>query len=394
MAFNILVVQFRKSQWIPGLILFMIVLLSPIPLQGQSFAPSRCLSTSPVNLEECFREFLESGLEDISAWFNFVEEQKNKGTLYYNQETGLFRIHKDKPQEKPFKQQTVPERLPAEETLLRRESRKSVEVPYLSSGGWINVLTFRPFLDGHIDVTKRVLARAFKFNYAAQKVAADASKDPDFYAWTIDAAHAQTPADRIGRVDTTNLGKDAQAIKNFGLWLSNNIKSVKRYCDSEEVTYALYALGYSLHAVQDLAAHNGRTFAEHSWNSYCPNVECDNNLPQSPKEGDPDDDESNIALAELYSIHFLSDVRDAVGYDCWTKMKFYDGPQLSWSEKRTIFKLEWSLSLKEYLSYREARFAFAKSNKGPEYKVRWLVSNADRADDGIVSTLWKAHLKQ
>jgi len=331
---------------------------------------------------------LESGIDDISVWFDLFEEQKNKGRIYYNQESNLFRIHSAEPEKKPFKQKTEPGRELQQETFVRRESRQNVEVPYLSSGGWINVLTFRPFLDGHIDVTKRVLARAFKFYHPAQLIAADGSKDPDFYAWTDDAAHAQTPADANGHVDVTNLAQDKTAIQNFAKWLTNLIKGVKARCESDEPRYALYALGYALHAVQDLAAHNGRTFAEHSWNSYCPNPECDSSRPKTDKEGDPDDNESNISLAEVYSIRFLGDVRRVVGDDCWTKMKVYDGPQLSWFDKRSTFGLRWSLSLKQYLTYRDARFAFAKSSKGPEYRIRWLPTEADRNDEQKFSSLW------
>ena len=110
MHLDILVAQFLKFYRPPGLLLCIILLLSPVPLASQTFAPSRCLSKPPANLEECFREFLESGIDDISVWFKFVEEQKSKKTIYYNQETGLFRIHKDKPQETPFKQHPLPER--------------------------------------------------------------------------------------------------------------------------------------------------------------------------------------------------------------------------------------------------------------------------------------------
>jgi hypothetical protein len=336
---------------------------------------------------------LESGVEDISMWFKFLEEQKRGDKLYYNQETNLFRIHQTKPAEKLFKQESRRGQESGEETLLRREARQYVEVPYLSSGGWINVLTFRPFLDGHIDVTKRVLAKEFKFYYEAQTIAADASKDPDFYAWPEDAAHAQTPAGESGRVEENNVGRGKQAIQTFANWLSNGVKNVKTYCDRNEPKYALYALGYTLHAVQDLAAHNGRTFAEHSWNSYCSNAECDSSRPHSTKEGDPDDDEDNISLAEIYSTQFLSAVRAVINEDCWTKMKAYDGPQLSWSEKRSTFGLKWSLSLAAYLKYKEARFAFARSNMGPEYRVRWL-ADADRKDVKLLADLWGNLVKQ
>lgn len=369
--------------------LFTLFLLTAFPLasaNGQSFTSPKCALKLPVDIDECFEEFLESGREDSTQWFVFLN--LNRPKLWYNQETRQFRIHNEEPLKQPFKYQPrwgVSEEL--DETLLLRESRRNVEVPYLSSGGWINVLTLKPSLDGHSDVTKRILARTFKYNYQAQLVAAEASQDPDFYAWPEDPAHAQTPADGNGRVADADVGHGKQAIKEFRRWLSDRVKNLRLYCERGEPLHALYTLGYALHAVQDLAAHNGRTAAEHSWNSYCKNPECDDSKAAAPKEGDPDELEENIELAHALTERFLRDVRDIIGESCWTKMKSYDGPGLSWAEKRSAFGLRWTLSLRDFKAYKQGRFAFAGSRKGPEFVVRW-VTEADKRNDRVFRDVW------
>lgn len=375
------------AAWPGALCAFLLLTaLVPISANGQSFTSPMCLIKSPVDIEECFEEFLASDIEDNAQWFMFLNLIKPR--IYYNQETKAFRIHSEKPAEQPFKYQP---RLgvsdESERTLLHRELRRNVEVPYLSSGGLINILTLKPSLDGHSDVTKRILARTFKFNYQAQLVAADASQDPDFYAWPEDAAHAQTPADTNGKVAEGDIGHGEEGIKAFGKWLSDRIKAIKRHCERDESLYALYMLGYSLHGVQDLAAHNGRTMVEHSWDSYCKNPECDDSKPAALKDGDPDEEEDNIDLAHTYSLRFLSDVRSVIGESCWTKMKLYDGNNLSSAEKRSIFGLRWTLWPSDFKKYKQARFSFAKSPKGPEYVVRWI-SEPDRRIERVFRSLW------
>ena len=367
-------------------LLFCLSALAPTSSDGQSFTSPKCLLKPPVDIEECFEEFLASGIEDSTQWLVFLNLIRPR--LYYNQETKAFRIHNEKPAEQPFKYQPRPGVSDeSEQTLLLRESRRNVEVPYLSSGGWINVLTLKPWLDGHSDVTKRVLAKTFKFNYEAQLVVADASQDPDFYAWPEDPAHAQTSADSNGKVSDDDVGHGMKAQRAFRQWLSDRIKVIKLHCEDSGPLYALYALGYALHAVQDLAAHNGRTIHEHSWNSYCRNPECEDGKPAAPKEGDPDEDEDNVALAQIYSERFLSDIKVATGESCWTKMKFYNGIGLSSLEKRSAFGLRWTLWPKDIKTYKQARFPFATSAKGPEYKVRW-VSEADKKNAEVLRSLW------
>ncbi len=114
--------------------------------------------SAPVPVDDCFAEFVASGIEDTRLWFNFINTVKEAGMVYYNQEIRQFRIHKAKPEERLLKYQPSSDNTQAaEESFVNREASDKVEV-HFSSGGWINVVTLKPSLDGHSEVTKQVLA--------------------------------------------------------------------------------------------------------------------------------------------------------------------------------------------------------------------------------------------
>ena len=91
------------------------------------------------------------------------------------------------------------------EALILRDTRKTVEVPYLSSGGFVNVLTLQPSLEGHYDVTKAALKNEFSFYAEAIELVSSPSRDPDFFSWCVDQAHAQTPTVRGEMVVTPEI---------------------------------------------------------------------------------------------------------------------------------------------------------------------------------------------
>jgi hypothetical protein len=337
-----------------------------------AFVGTECLTAlaaGPVRIEYCLEEFLRS-TADKNAWTAFLRGQRER--IYYSQDTGEFRIHGKPPKvERPLSAEPQPSgRNTLETPLVIRELAFSREVPYLSSGGWLNVVTLHPFLEGHYDVTLNVLRDQFRFDYAAQLVAADAAQDPDFYAWKKDAAHAQTPVTSAGTVmRPEDRRRGESAVGDFIGWMADHVTRLRSHCEDGDVLYAIYRLGYGLHAIQDLAAHNGRTSAEHAWNSYCHQSDCGG---ARSTEEDPDKPRSNIERAYRYSITYLRNVDTLVGDACWSRMRQYSGRPMTLAEKRRLLDGGRDLTWAEYRAYKASARVFATlADRGP-HVVRWI----------------------
>jgi hypothetical protein len=326
-----------------------------------------------VPIEECFAEFLKSGSSDKDVWINFLN--RHKGLIYYNQDLRKLQIHAVRPTtEVELSHRPTDSRgSPKEIKLSAKEHRNSKEVPYLSSGGWLNIITLRWGVAGHSDVTEYVLREYFKFFPGARDIVSDASQDPDFYDWKTDRAHAQTPMNlqtgEILRQDDIVGGK--LALDEFIEWLSTLVARVKTECHANRPKDALYLMGYALHGVQDLAAHNGRLASEHSWNSYCHSSSCGGKISE---QIDPDDNVDNIKLAYDYSETFLSLINNFVGDDCWRKMKTHQGHTLSKAEKQSLIPKTtgWDLTWEEYQLYKGFASKFALLANIEKNTVRWV----------------------
>jgi hypothetical protein len=85
---------------------------------------------------------------------------------------------------------------------------------------------------------------------------------------------------------------------------------------------ALYRLGFSLHAIQDLAAHKGMTNVEHSFRD-------------RRSETNPDFDAVSYATAQQWTDEFLNLVKEALGGD-WVCLSRYDGPMPSEAEPDVV----------------------------------------------------------
>jgi hypothetical protein len=381
----------------------LLTLVYPLSTSGQQFRQLNCVARAIVSVDECFEEFVQSGNEDKRDWFVFLENARRQNQIWYNQELHTFRIHRDIPPERRFKSTNQDQSSKDSETKwTMSEKAQNDEIPYLSSGGWINIFILKPFLPGHSDVTKNVL-RQLKFMSEAQEIVADASQDPDFYGWKDDNSHAQTFANNDGTVRSGDEANGRIAKGEFRDWMRDKIRKINTHCEEDQPNQALYLIGYALHAVQDLAAHNGRTAVEHSWNSNCSDAACGMQelLPIStqttdhskstasvkPKEGDPDENPDNIRLAELYSQWFLQDVKSSLPDSCWLAMKTYDGSQFSFSDKKRLFNLEWQLSVAEILRYRDFRYIYAKSSKDVKYEIRWNTDDR-RENNEVIKALW------
>jgi hypothetical protein len=125
--------------------------------------------------------------------------------------------------------------------------------------------------EGHYEITTRSLvdvSKALNVTWTAQLVTlmADASGDADFYHWRLPAAHAQTGNDDItGRINQTQ----EYAKQAFENWVTTGLRRSVVQCDAGRAPEAtLYLLGYTIHAVQDLAFHEGMTNAEHAFNDF------------------------------------------------------------------------------------------------------------------------------
>jgi hypothetical protein len=357
-------------------ILMMIVASNAESATSGSFNSPKCIETLPARVEDCFAEFLYKKIQDKDQWLRFIRSHKER--IYFNQNLYEYRIHKVRmTREVLLSERTSPNTQPPKETTLAaRQGRNAAEVPYLSSGGLLNILTLRWTTNGHYDVTKKVLHEVFKFTRDAQHIVSDASQDPDFYDWLSDAAHAQTPHEN-GRVKRPEDQKNGSlAITDFSKWLSRLANETKSYCMRDDPKGALFFLGYALHAVQDLAAHNGRTAAQHSWNSYCFKRDCGG---QSPKEGDPDEVEAHIELAGKYSEAYLLALLRSSGDSCWDRMKEFKGSSVRPSEKLKMLSFfhhkklaGWDLSWDEYQKYKLLAPVFAKLPDIGQHQVKWI----------------------
>ncbi len=128
--------------------------------------------------------------------------------------------------------------------------------------------------------------------------------------------------------------------------------------------------------------------AEHSWNSYCNNPECDSNKPAGEKEGDPDEIQDNIALAQTYSSWFL------FGHTCrsWQDLLDYftvvQWPGFNYREQAFQTPAAMDALAKGHRYLQRARFSFAKSPRDGAFSIRWL-SEAEKKNREQVRTLWK-----
>jgi hypothetical protein len=344
-----------------------------------------CEKSLPVDLEVCFQQFLAMDDAEPCAWDAFVQQAGDAKRLFFNQETGTLRLHPpDAPPPPKQFEYSLPPGVTQQSTegALLMSTRHLVDVAYLPSGGYVSWLTLTPWVRGHRDVTYDVLRNEFKFYAAAWEQAMDGSWEPDIYGWTDDAQHAQTPLDedalQIKPSSDYPDGKEART--KFVSKVVEIVQRVRSQCGTKPEV-ALYWLGYALHGVQDLAAHKGRSYAEHAWNSYCSNAncdsgprsECDHATSQAPcKEKDPDDNIENYELAKRFSVQLLRTVSEALGESCWEKLRTYNGRKLTNIEKKSDLKLERDLTKTEYDKYKQSAVRFAALPPAQRQIVRWF----------------------
>lgn len=195
------------------------------------------------------------------------------------------------------------------------------------------ITTFGSDQPGHYQVTKDA-AREFGFTIQAQRLLADASMDPDYYAWGEASAHGQTANDEQGNQSVT----EAEAVEQFYAWLDDKLARVKQELAAGRPRNALYWLGYSMHAVEDLSPHQGITNAQHAW--------------LSSSGQNPDERPEAVSQARIFARQYLWSVWDKLGDQDWNTLRQLTPSLLSDSEKDKLIGHGWDLSLGELLTYK------------------------------------------
>lgn len=249
---------------------------------------------------------------------------------------------------------------------------------------------------GHYVVTRDAARAANKtgtlFSAAAIKILADASQDPDFFAWKKMVAHAQTESHEGEPLPST----DAQ--KAFVEYFRGLARQAGEQCTTQDVARSLHTLGYALHTVQDMMSHRGRTNPEHAHNAY--RESCEDAKPCSAGDsdcysrlgvckGEDTDcfvgDGSCNPDAMLASTSMAEDVtKRALGWlaghglkhcvPAWSK---YAGAEVTFRTKRT-WGYEMDFSPLEVLRYRRSKNDFAAARDRNQHdtkknlRVRWF----------------------
>lgn len=224
-----------------------------------------------------------------------------------------------------------------------RQKMHDLRNPSFASGGWLSTLT-GDHSPGHVELTSEVL-KTFNFSYDAISIVTDASQDPDFYEWDHPYAHAQTASsDSNGTTSETA----AKAIGRYVKWLKARIDRIYPEA-AKSPDHGLFFLGYVLHGIQDLAAHQGVTNAQHSYESY---------INPGANGIDCDHDDANRARAKVYTTEFLKRL-EAGNKALFAKMKTYDAgfsifdAKVSKEEKCKLLKVkDWDLSVSAYMTYK------------------------------------------
>lgn len=192
---------------------------------------------------------------------------------------------------------------------------------------------------GHFDVTAEVM-KAHGFGVDAVHVAADASQDPDFYDFNTPAAHAQTndfkgtPSPEIKR----------NAIEQYKEWVREKTDAIQ-IAAANSPKDGLFFLGYTLHAIEDLAAHRGITNEQHSYLAHA--------------NRSPDEENSRINKAKEYAYEYLKFFKEKHP-TCFDKLRSYETQwwrvydKVSMADKKELLGKSWDMTPSTLLAYRNS----------------------------------------
>jgi len=230
-------------------------------------------------------------------------------------------------------------------------------------------------------------AQGVGFCDSAARVMARGAVAPDSDNYDDAAAHAQTANDDTGKPTETK----EQAEENSKVYLKEKAAKFLEQLNKRHFEAALYALGYSIHTIQDFAAHKGMTNAEHSILSY-------DYTGISLATRNPDDEPDNIAKAETWTVDFLVAVQGALGAENWRQLTSSCQFEVDESPPGTIKGVmsitpegaeyekqatspnhpdkSW-ISLGEAGYYFDYYYGHFSGNFRPEYVIRWAVKSED-----------------
>ncbi len=162
--------------------------------------------------------------------------------------------------------------------------------------------------DGHEQKTKEA-AQKLGFSPAAIAILMRGAAMPDFDNYDSAAAHAQTANDEKGKPTETKEQAEANSVQ----YLRDKSGKFREQLQAGHIEAALYVLGYSIHTIQDFAAHQGMSNAEHALLSYA-------------QINNPDNDPENIEKAEKWTEDFLSQVHTICDTKTWNQLVTYQPP--------------------------------------------------------------------
>ena len=213
---------------------------------------------------------------------------------------------------------------------------------------------------GHYEITGQVvteLERAkFIISKAAREILADASQDPDLFAWDRMAAHGQT----LG-VSGASPEEVLKAKRNWSDWIAFYVKMAEKYCadsDTSNHSRGIYFLGYAMHTMEDAMTHRGRTNPEHAYNaSY---------------EVSPDDDDNAVSTAVKFTADITSAALAGSTRSCVRPLQSEDSGPILLSTKLTTLNFKLTLTPASYLAYKSSAQQFAPHASEPSARIRWF----------------------
>lgn len=225
---------------------------------------------------------------------------------------------------------------------------------------------------GHREITAIALKNVkqpgtanLAFSSAAKDLLLDASQDVDLFCWTHMAPHAQSKL-AGGLPEET-----AIAQQNWSEFVMTYLQQVAHDCrqpGQENTQKALYRLGFVLHSVQDLAAHQGRTNEEHAYNA-------------AIEKKDPDETPGAFDLGVDISQRFLNRALAGPLAHCTSAFAGFSGntpwpfqknrllADLNGPEKKAPNR---DFTAGTYLAYKRSRAQFVPVKENPKSRVRWF----------------------
>jgi hypothetical protein len=217
----------------------------------------------------------------------------------------------------------------------------------------------KPGVGGHYEATKQTVARLrkkYSVTRKAEDIMADASQDPDFFAWTEMAAHGQTE-DRDGFPSETAEAAESK----WREWVVKWFTEAGKRCKSNTLgaqRQGIYLLGYAIHAVQDVAAHRGRTNPEHAYNAKF--------------ETNPDKVPGVDALAAEMAALALEGALKGRANACVVPLHSITEGVFLWSQKINELGFVWDGTPSALLAYQETAPAFGAKMGEPGARIRWF----------------------